>query len=405
MSRILILSSGGAGMAAASICARQPDVFSSIVFANRRSEPCRRAAESVQAHTGRQIETRQVNADNVGELRVLLHELRPDILLNLSLPHQNLTIMDACLQECVPYLDTTVYKPLDGGKPGYARQWAFHNRYRDAGVCAILGCGLVPGVASAFCTYVQDQLLDEIHAVDILSCTHQCNARLPALGIDLNTDLNGFTRPARYWEAGLWKESRPLTESRVFNYPGVGPRNSFLLAHEAEESLAKHMRGLQRIRYWRTFTGEQLARMNVLQHLGLTRTDPVMYEGNPVVPLQFLKVLLPESSDPAVPCEGQTCTVCLFGGVKDKQDKTCLVSCSFDHKIGIRDAGVQAGDYMNGAAAATGARLFLQGVWGGIGVYNVEELDPEPFMAELPGLGLSWQMAWLDEPPAGFACL
>jgi saccharopine dehydrogenase (NAD+, L-lysine-forming) len=386
--RVLIIGAGGAGSVAAKKCAMNRDVFTDIHLASRTLAKC----ERVRAGCATPIDISQVDADDVTQVIGLIERVKPDIVLNLALPYQDLPIMDGCLACGVHYLDTANYEPRHEAKFSYTWQWAYEQRYRDKGIMAVLGCGFDPGVVSVYCAYAGRHLFDEIQSIDIIDCNAGEHGQAFATNFNPEINIREVTQPGRYWERGRWVEIAPLSVSRIIDFPGVGPRKAYLIYHEEEESLVRHIRGLQRIRVWMTFSDSYITHLTVLQNVGMTRIDAIDYEGRKIVPLQFLKALLPEPSSLAEHYTGRTSIGAVIRGMKDGAPRQVTLYNVCDHARTYREVGAQAVSYTTGVPAVTGAMMVLNGLWAGTGVVNVEELPPEPFLDELERQGLPWQM-------------
>ena len=395
MAKILIIGAGGVGGVVAHKCAQVPEVFGEITLASRTQRKCDAIAEQIRHKTGRSLRTAQVDADNVPELVKLLKQERPAMVINVALPYQDLTIMDACLETGVDYLDTANYEPPDEAKFEYKWQWAYQDRYQKAGRMALLGSGFDPGVTNIYCAYAQKHLFDEIHAIDIVDCNAGSHGKAFATNFNPEINIREITAKGRYWENGQWRETAPMAVHQSFDFPGVGPREMYLMYHEELESLSKNIKGLKRIRFWMTFGQEYLTHLRVLQNVGMTGIEPVMYEGHPVVPLKFLKALLPDPASLAEGYTGKTCIGCVIEGVKDGKPSRQFIYNICDHAECYKEVNAQAVSYTTGVPAMIGAKLMLSGAWRGEGVFNVEELDPDPFMDALNRHGLPWTVeAW-----------
>ena len=403
MSTVLIIGAGGVGGVVAHKCAQLADIFTDITLASRTVSKCDAIAASVRERTGVSIKTAAVDADNVPELSALIRKVKPALVINVSLPYQDLHIMDACLATGVNYLDTANYEPPEEAKFEYKWQWAYQDRFKEAGLTALLGCGFDPGVTNIFCAYAQKELFDEIHYVDILDCNAGSHGHPFATNFNPEINIREITQKGKYWENGEWKYIEPMSVSHEFDYPGVGPRMSYLLYHEEEESLVRNIKGLKRIRFWMTFGQEYLTHLRVLANVGMTGIEPVMYEGREIVPLKFLKALLPDPASLSTNYSGQTSIGCLIDGIKDGQRKVCFIYNNCDHAECHKEVGAQAVSYTTGVPAMIGAKMLVKGLWQGKGVFNVEEFDPQPFMAELNLRGLPWHINWLDKKPEAFA--
>ena len=391
MARILIIGAGGVGSVVAHKCAQAADVFTEIMLASRTKARCDAIAADVKTRTGQTIETAQVDADNVPELVALIKSWKPELVLNIALPYQDLHIMDACLECGVHYLDTANYEPPNVAKFEYKWQWAYQERFRDAGLMALLGSGFDPGVTNVFCAYAQKRLLDEIHVLDIIDCNAGDHGQPFATNFNPEINIREVTARGRYWERGEWVETDPLAWSMNFDFPdGIGEKKCYLMYHEELESLVRNLKGIRRARFWMTFYEKYMNHLNVLGHVGMISNDTRNYNGQEIIPIQFLKALLPDPASLGPLTKGKTCIGCLMQGVKDGQDKSVYVYNICDHEACFAEVGSQAISYTTGVPAMIGALLMVTGVWMKPGVCNMEELDPDPFMAELNRRGLPW---------------
>jgi saccharopine dehydrogenase (NAD+, L-lysine forming) len=390
--RVLIIGAGGVGGVVAHKTAQAKDVFGEILLASRTKSRCDKIAAEVKELAGRAIDTAQIDADDVPALTKLLKEYRPRLVINVALPYQDLHIMDACLAAGVDYLDTANYEPPDVAKFEYKWQWAYQDRFAQAGRMALLGSGFDPGVTNVYCAYAQKHLFDEIHYVDIVDCNAGSHGKAFATNFNPEINIREITARGRYWEEGEWKETDPLSVAMMFDYPGVGEKKSFLLYHEELESLAKNLRGLKRIRFWMTFGESYLKHLEVLQNVGMTRIDPVQFQGQQIVPIQFLKALLPDPASLAAGYSGKTSIGCLVEGVKDGKRKRVLIYNICDHAETYKEVRAQAVSYTTGVPAVTGAVMMATGKWAGAGVFNMEQLDPDPFLADVAARGLPWHV-------------
>ncbi|HOD69899.1 MAG TPA: saccharopine dehydrogenase family protein [Deltaproteobacteria bacterium] len=386
MNSILIIGAGAAGSVVAKKCAMNRDVFRKIHLASRTLEKCRK----VQRECVSEITVSQVDADDTAQVIRLIEEQKPDLVVNMALPYQDLPIMDACLATGVHYLDTANYEPKDEARFSYSWQWAYHDRFRDRGIMAVLGCGFDPGVTGVFSAYAQNNLFDEIETIDIIDCNDGSHGKAFATNFNPEINIREVTQRGKYWKQGRWIEIDPLSVSCMIDYPEVGPRKSYLIYHEEEESLARNIRGLRQIRFWMTFSDSYIKHLEVLQNVGMTRIDPVLYNGVEIVPLQFLKALLPEPSSLAENYTGKTSIGCIFRGRKDGRNTAYILYNVCDHTETFRELKAQAVSYTTGVPAVTGAMMVMKGVWAGRGVFNVEQLPPEPFLEEVARQGLPW---------------
>jgi saccharopine dehydrogenase (NAD+, L-lysine-forming) len=392
MAKVVIIGAGGVGGVVAHKCALARDVFDEVVLASRSVAKCDAIAAQIEQLHGRSIRTAQVDADDVPQLAKLLRAEQPAIVINVALPYQDLHVMDACLDAGVDYLDTANYEPPDVAKFEYKWQWAYRDRFANAGRMALLGSGFDPGVTNVFCAYVQKHLLDEVHYVDIVDCNAGSHGKAFATNFNPEINIREITARGRYWENGEWRETDPLSVSRVFDYPGVGEKKSFLLYHEELESLVQNLRGLKRIRFWMTFGEQYLKHLEVLQNVGMTRIDPVEFEGRQIVPIKLLRALLPDPASLAAGYTGKTSIGCLCEGVKDGKAKRYLIYNICDHAETYKEVRAQAVSYTTGVPAVTGAVMMVTGAWKRAGVWNIEQLDPDPFLADLAKRGLPWHV-------------
>lgn len=396
MGKVLIIGAGGVGNVVAKKCASVPEVFEEICLASRTISKCKKIADEVKKNYNVEIKTEQVDADNVNELVALFKKYKPDLVINVALPYQDLTIMDACLAANVNYLDTANYEPKDNPKFEYSWQWAYHDKFKEKNLMAILGCGFDPGVTNIFCAYAQKHLFDEIHYIDILDCNAGDHGHPFATNFNPEINIREVTQVVRHYRDGKWIETPPIIREGsvhfTFNYPEVGPKESYLLYHEELESLVKHIKGLKRIRFWMTFSENYLTHLKVLENVGMTRIDEVDYEGCKVVPLKFLKKLLPDPGELGENYKGKTVIGCIIDGIKDGKRVKKYIYNVCDHAEAYKEVQAQAVSYTTGVPAMIGAMMFLTGEWRKPGVYNVEQLDPDKFMQALNRYGLPWKI-------------
>ena len=387
MGRVLIIGAGGVATVAAHKVAKNADVFSDIMIASRTKSKC---DAIVQAIGNPAIQTAQVDADSVEQLTALFKEFRPDIVMNLALPYQDLTIMEACLACGVNYLDTANYEPIDEAHFEYSWQWAYKERFEQAGLTAILGCGFDPGVTSIYTAYAAKHHFDEIQYLDIVDCNAGDHHKAFATNFNPEINIREITQKGLYWENGKWVETEPLEIHRTLNYPNIGPRESYLLHHEEIESLVKNYPTIKRARFWMTFGQEYLTHLRVIQNIGMASIEPINYNGMEIVPLQFLKAVLPNPQELGANYDGETSIGCRIRGLKNGEEHTYYVYNNCSHRAAYEETGMQGVSYTTGVPATIGARLFMLGQWRRPGVWNVEEFDPDPFMDELNKQGLPW---------------
>ena len=387
MGKVLIIGAGGVATVAAHKVAKNTDVFSEIMIASRTKSKC----DAIVKAIGRtDIKTAQVDADSVEQLCALMNEFKPDLVMNLALPYQDLTIMEACLQCGCSYLDTANYEPKDEAHFEYSWQWAFKDRFEKAGLTAILGCGFDPGVTSIYTAYAAKHHFDEIQYLDIVDCNAGNHHKAFATNFNPEINIREITQKGLYWQDGQWVETEPLEIHKPLTYPGIGPKESYLLHHEEIESLVKNYPTIKRARFWMTFGQEYLTHLRVIQNIGMASIKPINYEGHEIVPLQFLKAVLPNPQDLGENYEGETSIGCRIRGIKDGKEHTYYVYNNCSHRAAYEETGMQGVSYTTGVPACIGARMFMLGLWKKPGVWNVEEFDPDPFMDELNKQGLPW---------------
>lgn len=387
MGRVLIIGAGGVATVAAHKVAKNADVFSDIMIASRTQSKC---DDIVRAIGNPKIKTAHVDADNIDELVRLFDEFKPDLVMNLALPYQDLTIMEACLRHGCSYLDTANYEPKDEAHFEYSWQWAYKERFEAAGLTAILGCGFDPGVTSIFTAYAAKHHFDEIQYLDIVDCNAGDHHKAFATNFNPEINIREITQKGLFWEDGQWRETEPLEIHKTLNYPNVGPKESYLLHHEELESLVKNYPTIRRARFWMTFGQEYLTHLRVIQNIGMASIKPINYNGMEIVPLQFLKAVLPNPQELGENYEGETSIGCRIRGLKDGKEQTYYIYNNCSHQAAYEETGMQGVSYTTGVPACIGARLFMLGEWKRPGVWNVEEFDPDNFMAELNKQGLPW---------------
>jgi len=392
----LIIGAGGVGNVVAHKCAQVPEVFGPITLASRTVSKCDRIAADVAAATGVEIEAAAVDADNIGETADLIRRTGAEVVINVALPYQDLSIMEACLQAGAHYLDTANYEPLEDARFEYKWQWAYRDRFREAGLTALLGSGFDPGVTNVFCAYAQKHFFDEVHYIDILDANAGDHGYPFATNFNPEINIREITARGRYWDRGEWLETDPLSWSMKFSFPEIGERKVFLLYHEELESLCRHMKGLKRIRFWMTFSDNYLNHLKVLENVGMTSIRPVPFQDQLVVPLQFLRSVLPDPASLGPRTKGKTNIGCVIEGLKDGKPARHYLYNICDHEECYREVKSQAVSYTTGVPAMIGARMILEGHWREPGVWNMEQRDPDPFMKALNEHGLPWQHERLD---------
>lgn len=388
MGKVLIIGAGGVGTVVAHKIAQNPDVFTEIVLASRTQSKCDAIADSIG---GNRIVTDRVDADKVEDLVALFKKHKPDIVVNVALPYQDLTIMDACLHCGVNYLDTANYEPLDEAKYEYKWQWAYRERFEQAGLTAILGCGFDPGVSGVYTAYAAKHYFKEMQYLDIVDCNAGNHGMAFATNFNPEINIREVTQKGKYYENGKWIETEPHEIHRPLTYPNIGPKESYLIYHEELESLVKNYPTIKRARFWMTFGQEYLTHLRVIQNIGMARIDPIMYNGVEIVPIQFLKAVLPNPGDLGKNYTGETSIGCRIRGIgKDGKELIYYVYNNCSHHAAYLETGAQGVSYTTGVPAMIGAMMFLTGKWKKPGVYNVEEFDPDPFMEQLNKQGLPW---------------
>ena len=415
MGRVLIIGAGGVATVAAHKVAQNKDVFTEIKIASRTESKCKALADILNQKYGTAVTTARVDADNVDELVALLRDYKPELVMNLALPYQDLTIMEACLQAGCNYLDTANYEPESPSAEAYkdavlphhddqphfeySWQWAYRERFEKAGLTAILGCGFDPGVTSVYTAYAAKHHFDEMHYLDIVDCNAGNHHKAFATNFNPEINLREITQEGLYWEDGKYIVTEPMAIHKPLNYPNVGPRESYLLHHEEIESLVINYPTLKRARFWMTFGEAYLKHLEVIQNLGMDRVDEVEYVAPDengvmhkvkIVPLQFLKAVLPNPQDLGQNYDGETSIGCRIRGIRDGEEHTYYVYNNCSHQAAFEETGMQGVSYTTGVPAMIGAKLFMKGIWKKAGVHNVEEFDPDPFMQELNEQGLPW---------------
>lgn len=404
MSKVLVIGAGGVGSVAvhkmAQISKVQPEIFSHISIASRTKAKCDAIAESVRARTGVTVDTYAIDAEDIPALSALIARIGPKLVVNLALPYQDLTIMEACLATGTHYLDTANYEPRDEAKFEYHWQWAYHDRFREKGLMALLGSGFDPGVTSVFTMWLKKHKLKTIRTLDILDCNGGDHGQPFATNFNPEINIREVTAPARHWLNGAWVETPAMTIRENFDFEGVGPKNMYLMYHEELESLARFVPEAERLRFWMTFGDAYIQHLTVLQNVGMTRIDPVIYEGREIIPLQFLKAVLPEPSSLGSTTTGKTNIGNIATGeaLDGSGEKTFYINNICDHEDAFHETGNQAVSYTTGVPAMIGAAMMLSGAWSGEGVFNIEQFDPDPFMDMLNRHGLPWQVKELAGP-------
>ena len=393
MGKVMVIGCGGVASVAIHKICQNSEVFTELCIASRTVSKCDALKEKLQKTTKTNITTAQVDADNVQELTELIKKEKPEVVLNLALPYQDLTIMDACLEAGVHYIDTANYEPEDTAKFEYKWQWDYRERFGQAGLTALLGSGFDPGVTSVFSAYALKHYFDEINYIDILDCNAGDHGYPFATNFNPEINIREVSANGSYWENGEWVETKPMEIKRVYNFPEIGEKDMYLLHHEEIESLALNIPGIKRIRFFMTFGESYLNHLRCLEDVGMTSIEPIMYNGQEIVPLQFLKAVLPDPSSLGPRTKGKTNIGCIFIGKKDGKEKTLYIYNTCDHQECYKEVGSQAVAYTTGVPAMIGAMMVMTGQWKKAGVYNMEEFDPDPFMDALNKWGLPWKIS------------
>lgn len=396
MGKCLIIGCGGVASVAIHKCCQNSEVFEEIMIASRTKSKC--DALKAKLDGGKTIiYTAKVDADNVDELIELINSFKPDVVLNLALPYQDLTIMDACLATKTNYVDTANYEPLDTAKFEYSWQWAYREKFKEAGITALLGSGFDPGVTGVFSAYAMKHEFDEINYIDILDCNAGDHGYPFATNFNPEINIREVSAKGSYWEDGRWVETEPMEIKRVYNFPEVGEKDMYLLHHEELESLGLNIKGIKRIRFFMTFGQSYLTHLKCLENVGMTSIEPIEFEGKQIVPLQFLKAVLPDPASLGPRTKGKTNIGCIFRGKKDGKDKTYYLYNVCDHEECYKEVGSQAVSYTTGVPAMIGAMMLMTKTWDKKGVYNIEEFDPDPFMEALNKFGLPYKESYTPD--------
>ncbi len=406
MNQVLIIGAGGVGSVVAHKCAMVPDVFGEITLASRTLSKCDAIADEVKKRTGRTIATAKVDADNAQETAALIRKTGAKLLINVALPYQDLNLMDACLLAGCDYMDTANYEPLDVAKFEYSWQWAYQEKFEKAGLTALLGSGFDPGVTNVYTAWALKHHFDEIHTLDIIDVNGGNHGKAFATNFNPEINIREVTAECRHWENGKFLETPPMSEHQEFTCPaGVGTYEIYRMYHEELESLVKHIPTIRRAQFWMSFSTNYLKHLEVLQNVGMTRIDPVTYNGVEIVPLQFLKAVLPNPGDLGQSTKGKTCIGNVITGIKDGRFKAIYIYNICDHEACFAEVGSQAISYTTGVPAMIGAKQILAQLWNKPGVWNIEQLDPDGFMADLTVHGLPWQVIELTQDQADTFCV
>lgn len=389
--KVLIIGAGGVGRVVAYKCAQHREIFGEIMLASRTKKKCDAIADAIhKAYGGRKIKTARVDADVVEQTVALINKFKPNLVINVALPYQDLPIMDACLETGVNYMDTANYEPKEVAKFEYSWQWAYQERFKEKGIMALLGCGFDPGVTSVFTAYAKKHYFDELHELDIVDANAGSHGKAFATNFNPEINIREVTQRGKYWQNGEWVETEPHEIWKDIDYPEIGPKRSYLIYHEELESLVKNFPTLKRARFWMTFSLEYLTHLRVIQNIGMAGIEPIRYKGLDIVPLQFLKAVLPKPEELGENYTGYTSIGNRIKGIKDGKTRTYYVWNNCSHRDAYVETGTQGVSYTTGVPAMIGARMILEGKWAGKGVFNVEEMNPDPFMERLTLDGLPW---------------
>ena len=392
MSKVIIIGAGGVGNVVAHKCAQSPQIFSKIVLASRTLSKCETIAKTVFEKTGRTIKTYAIDADDVTSTSAFLKAENPDLVINVALPYQDLALMDACLEAKVDYLDTANYEPPNEAKFEYKWQWAYQDRFKEAGLTALLGSGFDPGATNVFCAYAQKHLFDSIETIDILDANAGDHGYHFATNFNPEINIREITQNGRYWKEGQWIEVDAMSVHQKYDFPVVGKQDAYLLYHEELESLSKNIPNLKQIRFWMTFSEKYLTHLKVLENVGMTSIEPIQIKGQEIQPIEFLKAVLPDPASLGPRTKGKTCIGCDITGIKDGQKKRIFIYNVCDHEASYQEVFSQAISYTTGVPARIGAEMILSQAWKQAGVWNIEQMDPDPFMKALNTYGLPWQV-------------
>lgn len=393
MSKVLIIGAGGVGQVVAYKCAQHPEVFSSIMLASRTKSKCENIAAQILLKYDIDIKTAKIDAEDVPALVKLLRRFKPQLVINVALPYQDLTIMDACLEAGVNYLDTANYEPKDEAKYQYSWQWAYQERFEKAGLMAVLGCGFDPGATNVFTAYAAKHHFDEMHMLDIVDANAGSHGKAFATNFNPEINIREITQNGKYYENGTWIETAPFAIKKDLNYPNIGSKTSYVIYHEELESLVKHFPTLQRARFWMTFGEEYLTHLRVIQNIGMAGIEPIIFKGKKIIPIEFLKAVLPNPGDLGENYTGFTSIGCRISGVKNGEKRTYYIWNNCSHAAAYEETGTQGVSYTTGVPATIGAMMMLSKQWSGNGVFNIEQLNPDPFLKKMNEMGLPWHEA------------
>ncbi len=416
MSRVLVIGCGGVAQVDIQKIAMVDGVFDEMMIASRTISKCNAMKEKIEKTSSKtKVTTATVDADNVEELPTLIKSYNPDLVLNVALPYQDLTIMDACLAAGVHYVDTANYEPEDTDDPkwrevyekrckelgfsayfDYSWQWAYEEKFKEAGLTALLGTGFDPGVTSVFVAYAKKHYFDTIDTIDILDCNGGDHGYAFATNFNPEINLREVSAPGSYMENGKWVEIPAMSIHRTYNFEGVGEKDMYLLHHEEIEAIGRNLPEVKRIRFFMTFGQSYLDHMRCLEDVGMLSTEPINFNGQQIVPIQFLKALLPDPASLGPRTVGKTNIGCIFTGKKDGKERKIYIYNVCDHQECYKEVGSQAISYTTGVPAMIGTMLVANGEWRKPGVFTTDEFDPDPYMEALNKYGLPWKV---DENP------
>jgi len=393
MSKVIIIGAGGVGGVVAHKCAQVPEVFSDIVLASRTQSKCDAIAAQIKEMQGRSIKTAAIDADDVPALVKFFKAEKPALVINVALPYQDLTIVDACLEYGVNYLDTANYEPPDTAKFEYKWQWAYQDKFKKAGLMALLGSGFDPGATNVFTAYLNKHHFDEMDTLNIIDVNGGNHGYPFATNFNPEINIREVTAACRHWENGEFVETPAMSKKIEFTCPQeVGTYNIYRMYHEELESLSKHFPTLKKAQFWMSFSENYLKHLEVLGNVGMTGIEPVKFQGVEIIPLQFLRALLPDPASLGPRTKGKTCIGCLVTGTKNGKPTSAFIYNICDHEACYAEVKSQAISYTTGVPAMIGAKMMLEKKWLQPGVWNMEQLDPDPFMEDMNKYGLPWKV-------------
>jgi saccharopine dehydrogenase (NAD+, L-lysine-forming) len=394
MTKVLIIGAGAAGQVVAKKCLSNSDIFSEVHVASRTFRRC----EVLNSECNNKLSIYPLDADIVSDTIELIAKVKPELVINMALPYQDLAIMEACLATQTHYMDTANYEPKDTAEFCYKWQWDYHERFIEKDCMALLGSGFDPGVTNVFIKYAQQTWFDTIEMVDIIDCNDGSHGHPFATNFNPEINIREITQDGKYYLNSEWKKIPGMSISKDIDFPEVGVRRAYLLYHEELESLVKHFPSIHRIRFWMTFSENYLNHLHVLKNVGMTSIQPVQFKGQSIIPLEFLKEVLPDPSSLSSNYTGKTSIGCVITGKIKGETKTKLIYNVCHHQETHNELNAQAVSYTTGVPAMIGAKMILTKQWHGSGVFNMEQFDAVPFMNELNKQGLPWKVMDLDGP-------